>query len=77
MFVILSKVQPAHIYSMLFDLSNKPQVTLVLRYVGRGNIHKHFIEFIGIRNEMSTNNDPEDDKEINEEQVILTGEKIG
>lgn len=87
MFVIISKILSAHIYSILLDevidLSNtsRSQHILVLRYIDSRNVHEQFIKFIDIRSEMSTNSYPEDgldDKKINkEEQVKVTWEKLG
>ena len=85
---MITEVQAAQFYSIMFDettdISSTAQLTLVLRYVTgtfkNYTIREEFIEFIDVRKEMSLSNDPEEiakDDEISEEQVKLTGQKIG
>lgn len=81
---IICQVQCAQFFSILFDeatdLTNKSQLSLLLRYVRNGTIFEQFVEFIDTRKEIFGNDDPEEykiDKEIDEEVVKLTGAKIG
>ena len=81
---ILSEAQSAVTFSIMFDettdLAKKSQLTLIIRYVYKRKIYEQFVEFIDVRKEMNLRDDPEenlDDMEVNEEQVKLTGIKIG
>lgn len=81
---IISEIKLARFFSIMFDectdSSNISQLSLVLRYVYNGKINEQFIEFIDVRREMNLSDDPEEDLidvEINEEQIKLTGKKIG
>lgn len=81
---IVSNVLSSIFFCIMFDetndMTNKAQLTLVIRFVEGSTIHEEFLGFVDVRNEMKIDDDPEidlADLEIDEDLVKLTGVKIG